>query len=121
MNRSLFTSTLLGLLLASSPTAQAGFITGEVWGNQQPAAANATLAQHLALGTADATFNSGAFNYNSNVGGYTIGGFLNNPTFTSTSAAFAAHGGAADDLNQTYFYFTGTIHLNAGNNSFVVG
>jgi hypothetical protein len=109
------------VLLLTGAQARAGFITGELWENQSAAAGNALLSKHNTLGTADATFDSGAFSYNSNVGGYTIGGFLNHPTFTNKSAAFIANGGASANLDNTYFYFTGTIHLNAGANTFVVG
>jgi hypothetical protein len=112
---------IVAVLLFTPAVARADFITGQLWVNQTGASSNATLAQAAALGTSDATFSSGAFNYNSNVGGYTIGGFLNNPTFTNTSAAFTSNGGAAAGLNNTYFYFTGSIALNAGANSFVVG
>ncbi|HVC59133.1 MAG TPA: PEP-CTERM sorting domain-containing protein [Acetobacteraceae bacterium] len=46
---------------------------------------------------------------------YTIGAFLNNPVFLTGGSH------AGDSLANTVFQFTGTIGLNAGNNSFVVG
>ena len=58
--------------------------------------------------------------YNSNIGGYTIGGFLNNPVFSNPSAAFTAAGGGTANLNNTYYLFTGSLFLNAGNNAFVI-
>jgi hypothetical protein len=126
MKRPLLIFAALTLLLGGAGQVRAGFITGEVWINQPGPSGNAQLgfgnpSSGSFLGTPDATFNSGAFNYNSNVTDYKIGPFLNNPTFTNTSAAFNAAGGANADLNNTYFYFTGSITLNAGNNTFVVG
>jgi|SRR6516165_6922406 hypothetical protein len=91
-------------LFYSGGEARAGFISGSLWVNQPGAAGNATLGQQALLGTADAQFNSGAFNYDSNVGGYTIGGFLNNPAFTNTSANFTTNGGAGANLNNTVFF-----------------
>jgi hypothetical protein len=131
LKRILFIAAVVTVSLFGSATKlHAGFITGELWVNQTTASGNALLGygqvgNGLYLGTPDATFNSGAFNYNSTVGGnssanYTIGGFLNNPVFTNTSAKFTSNGGAGATLNNSYFYFTGTISLNAGNNSFVV-
>jgi hypothetical protein len=135
----------LALSAIVSVHARAGFITGEVWQNQQPAASNAVLGygdptNALYLGTPDAKFNSGAFNYNPSDSGsvYTLGAFLNNPAFTNQSTNFSTQasytpfnagqdGGAPaiygpnGTMNETYFYFTGSISLNAGANSFVVG
>ena len=107
--------------LIGSGAAAAGAITGSLWINQPGVAGDAKLTSVPGLGTADATFAPGVFNYDSNVGGYTIGGFLNNPTFNNQSAAFILNGGAGAGLNNTVFYFTGTIGLHAGLNSFVVG
>jgi hypothetical protein len=108
-------------LLGGPAAARAGVVTAELWVQQPGVSANALLSSVPGLGIADATFNTGAINYNSNVSGYTIGGFLNNPTFSNTSAKFVANGGAAASLNNTVIYLTGTLFLNAGNNSFVVG
>jgi PEP-CTERM motif len=96
-------------------------ISGEVFINQPGVAGNALLSSIPGLGTPDATFTPGPINYDSNVGGYTVGGFLNHPTFSNQSAAFIAAGGASAGLNNTVIFLTGTIGLNAGNNSFVVG
>jgi hypothetical protein len=98
-------------------------ISGELWVNVPAAAGDATLSRAAGLGTPDAMFDSGAFNYNPTDSGsiYTIGSFLNNPTFTNQSLAFTSAGGGNANLNNTYFYFTGTISLNAGMNTFVVG
>jgi hypothetical protein len=116
----------IGAVTLGAVDVRADLITGRLWINQPGPSGNALLGfgdpnSPTYLGTPDATFTSGAFNYNSNVGGYTVGGFLNNPTFNNPSAAFTAAGGGGANLNNTYFYFTGTIFLNAGVNSFVVG
>ncbi len=109
---------LTATVLISAGVSQAQ-ITGELWLNDGNAS-DATIAAALAEGTPDATFSSGAINYQSQVSGYTVGGFLNNPTFNNTSANFTTDGGASANLNNTFFYFTGTLYLNAGDNSFVV-
>jgi hypothetical protein len=117
--RAIWMLVSLALLHGGAAKARADF-AGELWLNTG-ASANATLAQVGSLGTPDATFSVPQFNFDSNVGGYTVGGFLNHPTFSNTSAAFAAAGGANANLNNTYFYFTGSAFLNAGSNTFVVG
>ncbi|HXP61793.1 MAG TPA: hypothetical protein VN829_14965, partial [Dongiaceae bacterium] len=50
--------------------------------------------------------------------------FLGSPTFTSQSVNFSTPNpgyGPNANLDNTYFYFTGSLFLNAGANSFVVG
>jgi hypothetical protein len=106
-------------------------IVGKLWQNQQTAAENAVLGygqsgNSLYLGTPDATFTSSGFNYNPADSGavYTLSSFLNNPTFNNQSSNFstpAAGYGPNASLNNTYFYFTGSIVLYAGANSFLVG
>ena len=106
-------------------------IVGKLWQNQQTAAENAVLGygqsgNSLYLGTPDATFTSSGFNYNPTDSGavYTLSSFLNNPTFNNQSPNFstpAAGYGPNASLNNTYFYFTGSIFLNAGTNYFLVG
>jgi hypothetical protein len=126
----LLASCSVGLFLATSTPGDAQ-ITGEMWQNQSTAAGNAILdfgnpSSSMYLGTPDATFASGAFNYNPTDSGgvYTPKTFLNNPTFNNQSTKFstpAAGFGPNASLNNTYFYFTGTLFLNAGANTFVVG
>lgn len=106
-------------------------IVGALWQNQQTSAENAVLGygqsgNSLYLGTPDATFTSSGFNYNPTDSGalYTLSSFLNNPTFNNQSPNFstpAAGYGPNASLNNTYFYFTGSIFLNAGTNYFLVG
>jgi hypothetical protein len=81
------------------------------------------------LGTPDAKFTTTAISYNPNGYGEDPNGtvipgtppstpaqFFNNPTFTSTSAGFQPNGSLLD----IYTYFTGTMYLNAGANTFVI-
>ncbi|HEV2392600.1 MAG TPA: hypothetical protein VG146_09585, partial [Verrucomicrobiae bacterium] len=106
-------------------------IVGMLWQNQQTAAENAVLgygqsSNSLYLGTPDATFTSSGFNYNPFDSGavYTLSSFLNNPTFNNQSSNFstpAAGYGPNASLDNTYFYFAGSIVLYAGANSFLVG
>ena len=92
---------------------------GSIWvGSSVPDAGDASNHPIVA---ADAAFSTGLINYDSNVGGYTIGGFLNNPTFTNQSANFISNGGAGAALNNVFIEITGTVGLLSGNNSFVVG
>lgn len=119
-------SLILGACSVSvlfSVTGQAQ-ITGSLWQNKPTQGGNALLkfgdpTSADYLGTPDATFDSGQIAYNPTDSGaiYTLSAFLNNPTFHNQSAGFNANG----NLNNTYFYFTGQLFLNAGANSFVVG
>jgi PEP-CTERM motif len=102
------------VLIAGS--AAAAPITGQVWENVPAQAGHATIANHP-VGPSNATFTTTDFNYQSQLTGYTIGGFLGNPVFTNTSGGFAP----GDDLNNTYFLFTGQMFLNAGANLLSIG
>jgi hypothetical protein len=108
-------AALLGVMSYAVPS-QASLL-GEIWIND-PNPGNASL---VPAGTADATFNPGAINYQSPPSAYTVGAFLNNPIFNNQSAAFIAAGGAASTANNIFLRITGTVALNAGANSFVVG
>lgn len=105
------------LALAAAGASHASATAASLWINDP----NPMDASIVPAGPADATFNPGLINYDSNVGGYTVGGFLNNPTFSNESAAFIAAGAGAAPLNNTFIQITGTVGLQAGNNSFVVG
>ncbi len=77
-------------------------------------------------GPGDATFTPGAINYNpsDDPSVYTLGAFLNNPTFSNKSAAFATNGGNTSfsyGTGNTQIDITGNLFLKSGNNSFVVG
>jgi hypothetical protein len=100
----------LGLLAAASST-YAGVTSGSVWIGDFSSDASVIPA-----GPATATFTTSAINYDSDVGGYTIGGFVNDPTGVHFSNAAVA----GDDLNDTHFQFVGTLGLLSGNNVFDV-
>jgi PEP-CTERM motif len=104
---------VLGLLtLASSSFAQ---VSGTVYQNV-PNSGNAADAANQSGALPNATFTSPAINYNSSTTGYTPALFLNSPTFTSPQNGFDPNA----NLNNTEIVLTGSVFLNAGNNSFVV-
>ena len=109
---------VMGFAVGATGQAIAGPVVGELWLNQTAAAQNATIA-NAPITTPDAMFTTVNLDYRSELqtNGYTVGGFLMNPSFFNTSAAFSP----SASLNNTYFLFTGQTFLNAGNNSFVVG
>jgi PEP-CTERM motif len=103
---------VLGLLtLTGSSFAQ---VSGTVYQNV-PNSGNAADAANQSGALPNATFTSPAINYNSSTTGYTPALFLNSPTFTG-------HNGFDPNasLNNTEVVLTGSVFLNAGNNSFVV-
>lgn len=102
------------LTLAAAGASHASATAASLWIND-PTSDNANI---VPAGPADATFNPGLINYDSRVTGYTIGAFLNNPTFSNESAAFIAAGAGNADVNNTFIQITGTIGLKAGDNSF---
>src|ERR1700750_1756262 len=108
----------LGVSLVAINGASAAPLTGELW---LVTDAQAQDAGTVPSGPADATFNPGVINYQSDVTGYTIGAFLNNPTFSNESANFINAGGANDSADDIFLRITGTIGLLNGDNSFVLG
>jgi hypothetical protein len=101
--------------------AHASATSGELWINVTCLSDSGCNASDVPGGTPDATFSPGVIDYQSLIGGYTVGGFLNNPTFANESPAFISAGAGSADLNNTFIQITGTVGLNEGNNSFVVG
>src|SRR5690349_11901659 len=97
------------LAFASAAQAQ---VAVSIWTNQPGASANATIAAAAGLGAPTATTTVGTIDFDSNVGGYTIGGYLNNPTLPAAVATASA--------NNTYYLFTGQTFLNAGTNTFTI-
>jgi hypothetical protein len=119
MNMRLTLATAAAVVsLSAAGASHASATAGSLWINVPTSAGNASI---VPSGAADATFTPGAINYDSNVGGYTVGGFLNNPSFSNESAAFIAAGAGTANLDNTFVQITGTVGLLAGNNSFVVG
>jgi hypothetical protein len=104
--------------------AQANTITGSIWenfptitGNENGSLANAALM--MANGPAAVTFSvTDPINFNSNndpINGYTVGGFL--ATGGATILTGASH--SSDNLDNTLFYFTGSVTL-VQNQTYVV-
>jgi hypothetical protein len=98
-------------LTVAAGAAHAGVTGGSVWINDF--SDNASV---IPGGAPDSTFTTSAINYESSVGGYTIGGFVNDPTGTH----FSNPSVAGDNLDNTHFQFVGTVGLLAGDNTFDV-
>jgi len=102
--------------LLTLTTSSFGQVSGKIYQNI-PAPGDAGDPANQGAGLPQASFVSPAINFNSNTSGYTPALFLNNPTFTSPANGFAPNA----NLNNTEVVLTGSIFLNSGNNSFVVG
>ncbi len=110
---------------ALSTQAHAGVVTGYVFTDQLAASSNATLAQFSALGGAGAANATFTFNGTANFdnrklapgdsAANTIDQFLGTGGVAAIGGATGAH-----ILNNTYFYFTGSVGLHAGGNSFTI-
>jgi len=103
--------SLLAVVVSVSTGASHAQITGTIW--EGDSSGDAT---HIPTTGPSAQFNTAGINYDSRVTGYTIGTFLNNPTFFNQTGGF----NSADAANNIHIEFTGSIFLNAGNNSFFV-
>jgi hypothetical protein len=108
----------LGVSLATMGGASAGALTGELWIVTDAQAGDAGT---VPSGTPDANFTPGNIDYESGVTDYTIAGFLNHPTFSNESAAFTTGGGGTQTADDLFLRITGTIGLQSGDNSFVLG
>jgi hypothetical protein len=107
--------------ITGTPNGSAGPINGSVWLNNP----NPFDASIVPSGTADATFVSSGIAYCASAGfgcqpTYTVGAFLNNPTFSNTSSAWTSAGGANANLDNTFIQLTGSVYLGSGTDSFVV-
>lgn len=99
--------TIAALALAGTAQAQ---VAVSVW-TGQPASVtqNATIAQALGLGAANATGTVSGINFSTtNSDGITVGQWLGNPAISSTT------------LDNSYMLFTGQILLTAGANAFTI-
>ena len=109
---------LVFLALTAATSICSAQISGKIWLNDL--SGNASVVPG---GSPDASFTTTDINYNSNLTGYTPGGFLKLPTFTSESAGFVAACGVAGtgcSFNNTHIELTGQTFLNSGVNSFEV-
>jgi PEP-CTERM motif len=104
------------LVLLTLTTSSYGQVSGTVYQNI-PQPGNAGDPTNQGAGLPQASFVSPAINFNSSVTGYTPALFLNNPTFTNPLNSFNPNA----SFNNTEVVLTGSIFLNSGNNSFVVG
>ncbi|MGD9615845.1 MAG: PEP-CTERM sorting domain-containing protein [Alphaproteobacteria bacterium] len=76
-------------------------------------AAYPTFDQVAGIGAPDTTFVVTEIDFDSTVTGFTIGEFLNNPTFSKPGVV------AGRDLYSIVILLTGTVALHAGNNPFL--
>jgi len=116
--RALTAASCMAVLLAAAPLAHADITSAIVYQNV-PNPGNAADLANQGAGLASATFSIGALgiDFTSPPSAYTITGFLNNPTFSNQVNGFNPNGSA----NNIELVITGSLFLNAGNNSFVVG
>ena len=106
---------LLAAWLAIS-LASAGVGHAQVYGTVWVGDDSSDNADDVPSGTPSANFTSPAINYDTRVGGYTVGGFLNNAVFFNTSGTFSQ----SQSMDDTHVQLMGTVYLNAGSNSFVI-
>jgi hypothetical protein len=111
-------SCMAVLLAATAPLAQAD-ITSAIVYTGIPNPNNAADPLNQGAGLASASFSIGALgiDFQSPPAAYTIAAFLNNPTFSNQVNGFNPNG-IADNLE---LVITGSLFLNAGSNSLVVG
>ncbi len=104
------------LSLAAAGASHAGATAGSIWINQ-----SSDSASTIPGTTPDATFAPGPINYNpsDSSANYTLGAWLNNPVFL-TGAGIASDS-FGDSTGNTFIDITGTVGLQHGMNSFVVG
>jgi hypothetical protein len=108
----------VALLLAAAPTAHADTVGTVYLGT--PDSGNASDPANFSSSLAHATFTIGSAGIDfetNNSDGTTIAAFLNNPTFTSTANGF----NPSTLTDNSELVITGSLFLNAGSNSFVVG
>lgn len=119
MTKFMTRAAIAALALTAASVASAAPITAYVFLNEPGAAGNATLGQFAALGGAGAADLTFTFEGTANFTG------SGNST-VDTINSFIASGGVAPIaggdaiLNNSYFYFTGTVGLDAGANPFTI-
>ena len=115
--RSLCVAAVAGALLAVTPFAHADVISATVYTNI-PDPGNSGDVANMASTLPSASFNVGpaGIDFQSQVTGYTPAQFLNNPTFFNEVNGFNPNSSA----NNIEVVITGTLFMNAGNNSFEV-
>jgi len=108
----------LAVLLVTAPLAHAD-ITSAIVYTGIPDPGNAADVANQGSGLASASFTIGAagIDFQSPPAAYTVASFLNNPTFSNQVNGFNPNG-IADNIE---LVIMGSLFLNAGNNSLVVG
>ena len=103
---------------AVAPLAHADITSAIVYtGIPDPNNAADLANQGAALASASFSIGALGIDFTSPPSAYTVAGFLNNPTFSNQVNGFNPNGSA----NNIEVVITGSLFLNAGNNSFVVG
>jgi len=105
---------MLAAMLASASISHADISVTVFEGVPHPDDASNPANFSSALPNAQLT--SGAINFDSDITGYSVAQFLNNPTFSNPQNGFNS-GDTADNIG---LLLTGSLFLNAGHNSFVV-
>jgi hypothetical protein len=110
---------IVTLALAVSSLAHAQ-VTGTVYENDTLYSGNAddgpSFDPVYYAGLPSATFTSSGINFQSQVTGYSVGQFYNNPVFSNLMNGFDP----TDTADNSFLVLTGNITLQAGSNSFVV-
>lgn len=116
--RAISLASCAAALLAVAPLAHAD-ITSAIVYTGIPDPNNAADLANQGSSLASASFSIGALgiDFQSPPAAYTVAAFLNNPTFTNMVNGFNPNG-IADNIE---LVITGSLFLNAGNNSLVVG
>jgi hypothetical protein len=107
-------SAIIALTLFMSTASSHATLSGSLWENF-----TSNNADTAPVGSPNVTFTSSQLHYDSTLGGYTIGTWLNSAGTTSTILTGA--GEAGKTMNNTLVRLTGQIYLTAGLNSFTVG
>lgn len=117
--RALYLAACMAVLPAAvAPLAHADITSAIVYtGIPDPNNAADLANQGAALASASFSIGSLGIDFTSPPSAYTVAGFLNNPTFSNQVNGFNPNGSA----NNIEVVITGSLFLNAGNNSFVVG
>ena len=118
MSKLLRLASLAAVVFAVS-TAYGSTITSSIIYQNIPNSGNAADPANMASTLPSASFSIGALgiNFTSGPSAYTPAGFLNNPTFSSQVNGF----NPTASLTNSEVVITGSLFLNAGANSFVVG
>lgn len=109
---------LAAFLAVTGASAHADITSATVYqGIPDPGNAGDSANSASSLAHADFTIGGAGIDFRSPPSAYTTAGFLNNPTFSNQANGFDPNGTA----NNLELVITGSLYLNAGTNSLVVG